>query len=477
MSIPQPRFRRQAQAGQSLVFVLLLLLALTAGVLVVFNTGQVVNKKVELVNAADAAAYSVAAEYARAWNGAAYMNRGRIANEVAIAQAVSINSWMTQINVTSSNISRVVRFIPAAGQAIAAAMEAANAGLQATRAALREGSNVYIGVLDVANSAYALTARTMIEASGANVTEMARRVVAENSPEAGIRPLALGTLLTQATTARSTYLDTFNVPRGRGRRSPGGERYRNLVMESRDKFTRNRRDSWFVVEARGGTDLVDYDRWAAVDTFDVNILFGLIKIPVGWGGAQAVRGSQQPRFFAGINNGNGWHSDYERRRHAAYGGVSRRSPAGRLVEGDPGGRLVRGQKRHAYFSTYTNGIAHTFHDIKPRYARTPTSDREGGPIFTVEAQSAGRNARTSAVQQDMAAGRLEIDDAFSGDHIRALASAQVYFNRPHEHRRFVRRLWNREDRRLEMGSLFSPYWQARLVETPVIERNALGAVP
>ncbi|MDO5505036.1 MAG: pilus assembly protein TadG-related protein [Pseudoxanthomonas suwonensis] len=476
MSIPHPRSRRQSQAGQSLVFVLLLLLALTAGVLVVFNTGQVVNKKVELVNAADAAAYSVAAEYARAWNGAAYMNRGRIANEVAIAQAVSLNSWMTQINVTSSNISKVVRFIPYAGQVIAAAMEAANSGLQAVRAGLRTGSVAYIGVLDVANTAYAATARAMIETSGINVTDLASRVVADNSPGAGMRPLATGVLAGQAVSARSTYLDTLNVPRGRGRRSEGGERYRNLVMESRDKFSRNRRDSWFVVQARGGTDLVDYDRWAAVDTFDVNILFGAVKIPVGWGGAQAVGGSQQPRFFPGINNGNGWQSEYDGRRHAAYGGVNRRSPAGRLVEGDPGGRLVRGRKQDAYFSTYTNGLAHTFHDIKPRYAKRPTSDREGGPIFTVEAQSAGSNARTSAVQQDMAAGRLEMQDDFGGDHIRALASAQVYFNRPHQNRRFTRYLWNREDRKLEMGSLFSPYWQARLVETPMVERTTLGTL-
>ncbi|WP_245979002.1 pilus assembly protein TadG-related protein [Solilutibacter pythonis] len=59
------------QQGQALPLALIFLFVLCIGLLVTFNTGQVVNKKVELTNAADAAAYSVAAEQARAWNFAA----------------------------------------------------------------------------------------------------------------------------------------------------------------------------------------------------------------------------------------------------------------------------------------------------------------------------------------------------------------------------------------------------------------------
>ena len=159
-----PCLRRQQ--GQALPLALIFLLVLCVGLVVTFNTGQVVNKKVEVTNAADAAAYSVAAEQARAWNLAAYMNRGRVANEVAIAQAVSLNSWLTQINVSAVNIEKVVRFIPYVGQAIAAALKAADQTLRTLRTGLRTGTDPYILALDSANAVYAGAAYAAVKAAG-----------------------------------------------------------------------------------------------------------------------------------------------------------------------------------------------------------------------------------------------------------------------------------------------------------------------
>lgn len=467
----QPCPRRQR--GQALPLALIFLLVLCVGLVVTFNTGQVVNKKVELTNAADAAAYSVAAEQARAWNLAAYMNRGRVANEVAIAQAVSLNSWLTQINVSAVNIKRVVRFIPYVGQAIAAALQAADQAMRAMRAGLRAGTEVYITALDSANAVYAGAAYAAVKAAGgASAIQTAYKVAKDNSPNATLRPLAAGILTAQLVAAERDYLDEFNVPSGRNRRNEGGERYRNVVMESRDKFTRSRRDDWFIVDANGGTDLVDYDRWAAVDIFEVDTW--LLSIPVGWGGAQAV-GSGQPRFFPGINRGNGWRSQYEGRRYQPYNGISRYGIAGRLVENDPGGKQVGGSKSNAYFHGYKHGLAHRYHDVKRDRARTPEGDKSG-PRFTVEVQSAIANARTSS-EIKLTAGRLDVPEQARGNQLRALATAQVYFNRPHEYSRFARRVWGRADGKYEMGSLFSPYWQARLVETSLLTKSELAAVP
>ncbi len=47
-----------------------------------------------LANAADATAWSIATLEARALNYDAYTNRAIVANEVAIAQAISLISWM-----------------------------------------------------------------------------------------------------------------------------------------------------------------------------------------------------------------------------------------------------------------------------------------------------------------------------------------------------------------------------------------------
>jgi len=82
------------QKGQALVLAVICMLVFVVGVLVLFNTGQLVNKKVQLNNTADAAAYSAAVQQARAYNLIAYLNRAQVANEVATAQMVSMHSWM-----------------------------------------------------------------------------------------------------------------------------------------------------------------------------------------------------------------------------------------------------------------------------------------------------------------------------------------------------------------------------------------------
>jgi hypothetical protein len=49
--------------------------------------------------------------------------------------------------------------------------------------------------------------------------------------------------------------------------------------------------------------------------------------------------------------------------------------------------------------------------------------------------------------------------------MRALAKAQAYFSRPTD-------LFPREDNKTEYGSLYSPYWQARLIPNSTAEQAA-----
>jgi len=226
--------------------------------------------------------------------------------------------------------------------------------------------------------------------------------------------------------------------------------------------------------------MVDYDRWSAVDVneFDFSIGLDAFKMAVGWGGAQAVN-QRQPNFFPGINNNRGWDSPFDRRRHKPYNGVNRRSIAGKIIDRNNGWPRTGGQKRDAYFREYRNGIAHDYHDVKRDYARNsalPGQNDKSGPVFTVEVQSEAAELRTSS-KVGLGAGRLELNDAARGGQMRAMASAQVYFNRPHDYAPFRRVVWGRTDRQFEMGSMFSPYWQARLVDTPDATRALLALAP
>ncbi len=95
-----------------------------------------------------------------------------------------------------------------------------------------------------------------------------------------------------------------------------------------------------------------------------------------------------------------------------------------------------------------------------------------GPVFTVHVQSAQALSRTSPHIDGMGAGQMALTDKTHGGDVSALASAQVYFNRP-----FALTAFARGDRKLEVGNLFNPYWQARLVETPGDVSALLGLLP
>lgn len=102
------------ESGQALPLGLALVLFGVFGALVLFNTGKVTTDKTKLVNAADAAAYSGSVWQARALNYQAYTNRAMVANQVSIAQAVTLQSWASYGAITSENIATVLRPIPVA---------------------------------------------------------------------------------------------------------------------------------------------------------------------------------------------------------------------------------------------------------------------------------------------------------------------------------------------------------------------------
>lgn len=483
---------RRRVAGQAMPMVLVFLMVLCVGLLVTFNTGQVVGKKVELTNAADAAAYSIAIEQARARNFAAYLNRGRVANEVAIAQTVSLNSWLTMVHSTSvhfgelTKVAEVVLFwVPGLGEVLIAmdrAMTVINRALKAFRQTFIELANGEITLLDQGlDHPYALAADAAVGtlASEANVFSLANKVVKDNVPDADLTVVGKGVLAKNVVDA-GRQLESFNPGQRRGLTSTnrGGERYRNVVMASRDDFSRARHGTALLFFSNnGGTDMVEYDRWSAVDTFQFKLPLPWplddIKVPLGWGGTQAVD-SRKPKFFRGMTNGRGWKSPYDNKTYKAYNGTKQTDIAGALVEGDPA--VIEAFKRNkAFFTGYRYGISPSYRDVKEEFSKTPKGSK-AGPIYTVEVGIPVKKARTSSALK-MSAGRMELKDQARGEQLRAMASAQVYFNRPHELGGFQRSIWGRRDGKFEEGSLFSPYWQARLVETPGADRRLLVLAP
>jgi hypothetical protein len=492
------------QAGQALPLVAIFMLVLCVGLLITFDTGQMVSKKVELTHAADAAAYSVAVEQARARNMAAYLNRGRVANEIAIAQMVSLNSWLAMVHSTSDRFGDLVSkaddilfWVPYLGQILTAIDKATvmiNEALVAFREVFIPGSNGFIFGIDGMDFIYAEAARAALSGvtTSLDIPQMAKKVISDNSPNASLTFGGASVLLGNISSANqqlTLYGPKKGQGNGRGSSNDGGDRYRNVVMASRDTFTRARQGGaiWFfgggfaAFNYQGGTDQVEYDRWSAVDTFSFHVatppLTPNIDYSMGWGGAQATNDNKQPAFFPGMNRGQGWKSPYENRKspYPAYNGAGSNRISTRTIESDPAVKAQGFSKGQAYLSGYRNGLAMSYYDVKGDakkiYSRTPEGV-DAGPIYTVEVEIDASRVRTSSIL-GIGTGRMQLKGGANGGKLRAMASAQVYFNRPHEYAPFRRLVWGSADNKFEMGSMFSPYWQARLVETPAGDKNQL----
>ncbi|MBI1731224.1 MAG: pilus assembly protein, partial [Gammaproteobacteria bacterium] len=84
---------QKRQRGQAAVFVLLFIPVLLVALFFLYKAGKITSDKMEMQNAADAAAFSVSVVEARDLNFASYMNRAIVANEVAAGQLVGLASW------------------------------------------------------------------------------------------------------------------------------------------------------------------------------------------------------------------------------------------------------------------------------------------------------------------------------------------------------------------------------------------------
>lgn len=104
LSMRPPARRPAQQLGQASVFVVILIVVVLVGVLVLFNSGQLTRQKMEVQNAADAAAYSAAVLRARSMNFMAYTNRAMVANEMAIGQFSAFASWRKKYNLARNGL-------------------------------------------------------------------------------------------------------------------------------------------------------------------------------------------------------------------------------------------------------------------------------------------------------------------------------------------------------------------------------------
>jgi hypothetical protein len=456
--------------GQAIVWLLATLAASAAVMLAVFNTSQITVGKQRAVNAADAAALAGATSQARLLNLVAYTNRGMIANEVFVAQMLSLESWLQYVEKSSGNIGTildVISLIPPAApfvKPVATVFDKISTIAGKGHDLLIKANDGAIKALELAKKALSAAQGAIHLGGGLLAEDVAKSIVNANRTTFGARHDPGITMADTLAVSKLTFMANQKDWLEFMKQYSGNERTdaRQILLDSRDGFTANRPGTWLFnvdavvtgLEKRGGSDIkkngssiAGFDRWETQDTLEqwnkVPCKSGFCKkyIPVGWGRSNADNAGSKGYVWAPNRTAQSW-ARSDGQAHSGWSGV----PA--------------------------------LYDVKDK----TKAAREGlGLDFLVAVSRAG--------SADMSSQSLGMGGALSSplgepnaplkqhkDLQAAMAKARVFFERPR------RGLFNdftasglvRPDSAKEYGSLFSPYWQARLRDVSPGEKVALA---
>jgi hypothetical protein len=441
-------YARRREAGQALIFGLFALIGGLVALFFLFNTGQLTAEKTKLVNTADAVAYSAGVMHARALNFDAYTNRALMANEVMIAQAVSMASWITYVSQHSQSAQTLMycrsqysvpvglllftyvpacyalalppgasatqmmnQAVPPAAQAVVAFAELAKKALQTAQ--VNMAADLYLArkslMQDVADANYVNDGAVHVDNIpltddfGPNGASFIKRY-ADNDR----------TRFKDATVA-ATNLDQFIQ-----QRSWSSANDMPCILGNKAEFRR-----------RGGTELIGLDEWRAMDTaslhtwtFNIHLFSTSCdedETPLGTGSQGAENGSNDSdNGFGGSKSDNPAASAYASSDDWNYSGL----PA--------------------------------FYDLQQSALQ---ANGNSPPVlrFAIRLTRAKDQARTSEGRSGVKpSGRLaKFDSNLSSDVLMAVSTSEVFFRRPVP----------RSDGKSELASLFNPFWQVHLIST------------
>lgn len=434
---------RGQQSGQALVLGLMMLAICMALMLMLSRTGSMISARQRVVQTADAAAYSAGIWRARVLNTLAYSNRTIVAQEVAVAQAVTLAAWARYFETLAGHAQWLAIAYPPAGPVLSALGQGAavSAGLSDQAAAIEVAARGApgLGLTAMLEHAQGLLLQS---ANGFGLSAVAQEVARAHDP--GARAFALSD--------QGRFAAFVRHYAGPGER----DRLREVVLASLDPFTQGPRDrdirlplpsscagrstqldKWTLwYRKRGRTQLSDdLSSWQALDAGSVHDwrgsgLLGLggcrdrETLPLGWGMASADLSTRPPT--PGSTN--------------SVQEVAATNP--RAVE-----QAAVQASSYAY-----RGLA-AVRDLADLSTPFPVSrlavlallEREPSVLDAMRAAIPGAEPNASSPSMPR--------------RLTALSSAEVFFRPPPQ------------QGRIEYASLFSPFWQVRLVAPDSIEEQ------
>jgi Putative Flp pilus-assembly TadE/G-like len=482
------------QKGQSLFWVLGFLATMAVTFAGVYSVGQTTSEKQKIVNAADAAAYTGAMVEARALNLTAYANRAEIANEVFIAQMVSLQSWVDYMKTSVGtwqdvmDYLKVIPFVNIIASAVSAILSVVETALGYV-ATLVEYT-VPFAIYTVEYSYYQIVDKALMVIFGANSTidsigapsivlaahNAADSVLAANvatqDGKLDSAPVAISGANGAALKAINTlaWKDVFHLydKNATGSASDGRRNANDILSASRDQFSTERKGTTnpltelffgnktvgacpigeLGVSKDGSTKLLEYERWEAQDTTEYYLATGAKckknAVAVGWGRSTAAKdetsGDQRtnPHEVAGDDDDHAYKSS-NIKKNSAWTGVK----ALWDVKRDGSDYPVAAFDANKETLTFTIAASKQKSNIR--------NNEHSSLNFMNTANSTSR------------LGSTDIKSDYLNDQISAKAEAKIFFSRPaNTASDFTGVSLFRKDTYKEVSNLYNPYWQVRL---------------
>jgi len=510
---------RGRQRGQALVFICVTTVVVVLAALVMYSVGQLTNNKMKLQNTADAAVYSAALVQARDLNFTAYMNRATIANQVAVAQIVSLTSWARHLDDMYSgeyvSIADTLADMSTLSALWTVPSEIGQSVGKVAKQAFNSAGPVLVKVLDLLIDAFRVASMGYHLGMTVDLVEVVPDVIHANDANADLS--LLGTAAVAISAAQHIAFAKTMKPGGSSP-SDGDKRMANVTDASMDLFYKNRTlpltfyplpmliDPVRLFEPGvgplvmfrfhgGGTDLdstssgAQYLKaWNGTDDsglfvifcitisilgIPVPIPFPLPPLPAGHGAAAAGDYQSSVLMFGSeLTHRDTDNSGTDSRAAVPYGGVylnpyTMITYYQQVAEG-PGTNMDSRAGLRDYYDVKDNAQGTTSHQ-----ATTATSGtnyhNDVAPAMIIEIQRPTSTISTSSTGSFRigggTGGQLDLPDKTVGNKLKALSKAEAYFSRP-------KALFPRSDGKTEWGSLYNPYWQPRLVANSLLEQAA-----
>ena len=450
------------ESGQVLPLGLVLVVLGMMGALVLFNTGQVATDKMRLANSADAAAYSGALFQARALNYQAYSNRAMVANQVAIAQAVSIRSWMRYAEGAADNLATITSWIPY----LNAGTRGLRQGVASADSIVGAAADIYVGVASAITIALSVS-QTAMQGAAILATEDLIDVVAKETDSRfeTNSAYAIGQIA-----YRALQWDSFYEQYTKQDKDQMLERTK-LVMESRDGFTRARNWSFGHVpvslKRQGETQLVAFEgsqglvwEWVAKDTLSTHI-----GVDFGWFGSASF---ETPMAWATAfaNNSNNRTVSTRRRACRGFGPYQTTEGCGHFTEDNDDAERLADLNILSLNGTETRQAMRGYQGLQSFWDLSSDARARGDAKLEINVEVSMPLKDVSESNEIFHSSETHNAVVASGKTLSSLGAAHVFYRRPNH--------YDLDESEREKANSYNPYWQAQLTTSSA---DRLLAIP